>query len=279
MEYNDFACEMKGENNCTIARWIKKYLGSKKHFVLELDGPLVGTARALIDAGVSTPARIYAPQFNSAHADQMEKYGQCKVIRGSLCDAIWNLDGKGIPKKIIGQIAVLHADYMGAIFGNAAKGLYPLSDLCDFLYLTKQDKLILAFTFSDRMGPHITREIKLYDNRKNLGEQIDLDFLTPAMNHAQYAVRQREYYSYRRTPNSAQMWFFIYYVEKDPSINPARIELARSPFDPTKLWGYDPKSPDTYVPAPTKKRTRTLPSKVPQKRGKKNTKEDAFVYY
>jgi hypothetical protein len=198
---------------------------------------------------------IYAPQFSERDADEMDRHRFCQTLRMTFSQAVRNVNGVGIPADIMGSMAVFNLDFMGSAFGREASRrkrlphpeIYPLNDFSDCLERTGVDNIVISMTVSDRMGVKITREFKLFKGRDNFGEQLDEDFLIPIINFHQYRVVKKGYRSYRRNQEGTMMWFFIYHITKDHSINPDEIDFARNPFKKSLFWGFNPAFPESWV--------------------------------
>lgn len=258
VEYTDFKCPTKDDNNALIVRWVDDHLGKGPFHALVLDGPLVGTSKAFIAGGVSIPSMIYAPQFNADDAKKMERAKKCVTIRATLSQVIRGDLKRGIPQRVISDIAVFNLDFMGSIFGRRAAGskceVYPLSDFHDCLANTEREKVIISITVSERMGKKLSRDDMYFEGREgNFGKQVHKDFLIPIANFNQYRVvctKRKRYRRIARTKTesgTAAMWFFIYCLRKDLSIDPETVDFARSPFDEKVFWGFNPKFDDSWA--------------------------------
>lgn len=265
--YNDFESKEKDTNNNIISFWVLKYLGEKYHPSLVLDGPSTGTSKELIKEKISIPRMIYAPQISEGDAQGMRNQKTCRVIEMTLSNAIRNVDGKGIPNRVMKKISVFNLDFMGSIFGRKRSGggadfcpeIYPLNDFNDCLARTKARDVIISITFSNRTGSEITKDLKYFEGREHdFGEQIDQDFLIPIMKLHGYRFVKGAYRYYRREKKSTLMWFFIYYITKDETINTNEIRLPISPIKPKPksnpkpvkrlFWGFNPNFKESYVP-------------------------------
>lgn len=309
-DFDDFESKEKNRNNTLLALWVKRYLTSvprTKHIVrgldkpftiaptrrtcrlsdryaLILDGPESRTSRKLIEMGVSSPHMIYTPQLNKEDAKKMRKNLTSNVYQTTLTSAIHF----NIRLDIIRQMSIFYLDFMGSVFGRErqetktgkliVQEIYPLSDFHDCLKMTDSQDVVIAMTVCDRMGAKITKDVKLFEGRKNFGEQIDEDFLRQIIHLLQYRVVKSYFYSYQRgsdtastshvptTPTggrgrkgtrisaqgspsgkTAKMWFFIYYLKKDLRINPEKAEIPISPFNRNLFWGFNPAFKDSKV--------------------------------
>lgn len=284
-QYKDIINDQKAANNRRIAKWSTKYLDRGPHYVLVLDGPETRTSKKLISRGVSTPSRIFAPQFNKRDAISMENRNTCRVLRMTLSDAVNNVNNQGIPPTIMSKMTVFNFDYMGSVFGRrgstSVSEIYPLSDILKSLSLTRKRDIIVSITVSDRLGSKITKEKKYFEGREgNFGQQLDQDFFMPVFTYTQYGLIKGQYYWYRReqpktkltaptstmttrsgrrakvvqieTPKASKgaiMWFFIYHLRKNPRLRSSEVEFALSPFEGEEkwMWGFNPAHDDSWV--------------------------------
>jgi len=285
-EYKDIVSYHKSLNNETIARWVAMKLGLGTHHCLVLDGPMCRTSAELLERKLSKPHMIYAPQFNKRDAIKMKNRNMCNVFPMTLSQAVANVDDGGIPASIMAKISVFNFDYMGSVFGRRGTSpsnpeIYPLTDLMDCLEKTKKKDIIVSITVSDRLGSKISLEKKFFEGREgNFGKQLDKDFFIPVFNYNQFQMVKGQFYCYSREqgpepvavapgrsrygrpvkaggfntspakkPKSAKMWFFIYHLRKDQSLDPETVDFALSPMEGEEsyIWGFNPSRPDSHA--------------------------------
>jgi hypothetical protein len=212
--YHDFECKKKNETNQMLIRMVKKYLPNIQN-VLTLDGTECRTSYAFVESQLVSPNQIYVPQYNDKEYELMKDSKMCRVFNVPLNGLLYKLEDED--NEAFHSINVFYGDYMGGVTGNRSIYLFPLEDIQRLLQRSHQKRIIIATTFTQRENK------QKFSHRKNMGEQIEEDYLKPLFLSCGWRIVDSDRKSYMRTRGSP-MYFSVFVLDKDLSITQKEID-------------------------------------------------------
>jgi hypothetical protein len=214
MYYKDFICKEKNINNNLIVFFIKKYLNKIDNIIL-LDGRLLLTSKIL--------KKNFDVNNNQINVSEIDKttYVLQRIANNNICTLYNNYLYETLKKFKNNKLArfnVFYFDYTCTLIGN--KTTFPMEDINFSLSYTKHKKIIFALTFSPREGRG------LFTHRKNMKEQMSLDYLEKIFTFHKFKIIKSKIRSYKRTKKSMPMVFFLYYLKKDIMIDNSNVDFS-----------------------------------------------------
>lgn len=226
--YRDVLSEKKIENNLKVTTHAKSFLRRRKLKALFLDGVEGYTERVLYPV----VHEMVSVNFDRAVIDAVEARGNALALHGKLSEHLQTL------ATIDYQPNVIYLDFMSTLLGNKSLGFYPLQDTRDLLMSSKQDKIVLALTFSQRN--------KITFKRGRIAEsaaETDLNIIIKGLLvETQWRVVKHEVVSYSK--GEGPMLFMIFDLVRDRSIDPDTHEyyydIVRKGREKYVIWhGFD----------------------------------------